>query len=82
MEFNEQFANGVDHLRNGQYSKQQIINQFRQIALQFTNDFARQIPGFNELDENDRKSLINNSSLEVFTLFFAYRHSPGKSFFF
>ena len=61
MEFvgvNPSFNN--DYLRNEQFSKfghdkQQIINQFKQIALEFTNDFARQIPSFSELDENDRK---------------------------
>lgn len=80
MEFNGQFVSSASwtDLRNEQFSKQQFLNQFKQIALQFTNDFARQIPGFSELDENDRKSLINNSSLEVFTLFFAFSHSPGS----
>lgn len=59
LESSSQFND--DYLRNGQYNKfnindkQQIISQFKQIALEFTNDFARQIPGFNELDETNRK---------------------------
>lgn len=57
------------------HDKQQIINLFKQIAMQFTKDFARLIPGFNEIDEHQQKILIANSSVEVFTLFFAYRHS-------
>ena len=67
MEYNgvNQSFNNNDYLRNDQFSKfgqdkQQIINQFKQIALEFTNDFARQIPGFNELDENDRKVCFVN----------------------
>lgn len=90
MEFNVQSANfnSTNTFNNelmGQFSKinnsndkQQYLNQFKQIALQFTNDFARQIPGFNELNESDCKLLILNSSLEVFTLLFAYRHSAGS----
>ena len=62
MEFNgvnPAFHNN-DYLRNEQFSKfghdkQHIINHFKQIALEFTNEFASQIPGFGELDENDRK---------------------------
>ena len=72
MEFNGQLGvnssafNNNDYLRNGQFvnsqqlnDKQQIINAFKQIALCFTNDFARQIPNFNELDETDRKVIGN-----------------------
>lgn len=75
MEFNgvNPSFNNNDYLRNEQFSKfghdkQQIINQFKQIALEFTNDFARQIPGFGELDENDRKVIflvLNNLILLI-----------------
>lgn len=85
MEYNNQsnFNASFNNQFNGKFPKtnnideEQHLNKFKEIALQFTYNLAREIPGFDELDESDKKLLILNSSLEVFTLYFAYRHTPG-----
>lgn len=55
------------------------LQSLKQIAFDFTQQFARKVPGFVELDSHDQTLLIRNACLEVYTLFFAYRNTSGAS---